>query len=160
MTIRIIWAAAMLTALSLAGTAHAAQFYKWTDAQGVTHYSAEPPPKSASNASSVKVKTRLPADSAAASENLQKQRDGAKAATEKTADKAKTPSPESASADKGSAPERYAERCKGLQGDLTTMEEHARISVTDEKGEVRSLTEEEKQQRMDDTRRQIKAFCE
>ena len=35
-----------------------------------------------------------------------------------------------------------------------------RIREADEKGETRYLTDEEKQQRLDDVQRQIKAFCE
>lgn len=148
--------AAFLGTLLLATSAQAAQFYKWTDEQGVTHYSADPPPKSVGNASEVKVKTRLPADSEAATSNLEKQR-----ADSKKADKA-APKKDDAAPAAATKPsqERYAEKCKNLQSDLKTMEEHARISVTDDKGEVRSLTEEEKQQRVDDTKRQVKAFCE
>ncbi|HEX6590362.1 MAG TPA: DUF4124 domain-containing protein [Moraxellaceae bacterium] len=147
--------AAFLGTLLLATSAQAAQFYKWTDEQGVTHYSADPPPKSVGNASSVKVKTRLPADSEAAVDNLEKQR-----ADSKKADKAAPKKDDAAAPAAKPATERYADKCKNLQSDLKTMEEHARINVTDEKGEVRTLTEEEKQQRVDDTKRQVKAFCE
>lgn len=149
--------AAFLGTLLLAASAQAAQFYKWTDEQGVTHYSADPPPKSVGNASEVKVKTRLPADSEAAGSKLEKQRTDAK-----KADKAAPAAPkkeDSATAAKP-GPERYAEKCKNLQSDLKAMQEHARISVADDKGEVRTLTEEEKQQRIDDAQRQVKAFCE
>jgi hypothetical protein len=40
------------------------------------------------------------------------------------------------------------------------MESHGRVTETDSKGEKRVLTDEEKNKRMDETRRQIKAFCE
>lgn len=149
--------AAFLGTLLLASPAMA-QIYKWTDEKGVTHYSADPPPANASNASQVKVQTRLPSDSEAATQNLEKQR----AESRKAAEAGKSSKAE----DKKSAvpakqpPEQYAERCKSLRGNLKTIQENARIRLTDEKGETRMLSEEEKQAKLDDTQRQIKAFCE
>ena len=55
--------AVLLGGLSLSTGAAADQFYKWTDAQGVTHYSADPPPKSATSTSEVKVSTKVPSGS-------------------------------------------------------------------------------------------------
>ncbi len=143
--------AAFLGTLLLASPAMA-QIYKWTDEKGVTHYSADPPPANASNASQVKVQTRLPSDSEAATQNLEKQRAESRKAAEAGGEKPTTPAKQ--------PPEKYAERCKNLQENLKTMQEHARIKLTDEKGEVRMLTDEEKQAKLDDTQRQIKAFCE
>jgi hypothetical protein len=40
------------------------------------------------------------------------------------------------------------------------MESHGRVSEMSSKGEKRFLTDEEKNKRMDETRRQIKAFCQ
>lgn len=141
--------------LLAAPIADAAQFYKWTDEQGVTHYSADPPPKSAGNASEVKVRTKLPSGSAAAAENLQKQRDEEKKSAEKAAKK-------DGKADKAAAktPERHAEKCKQLQTSRQTLEDYARVKETDANGEVRVLSPEEKEERVDEVQRQIKAFCE
>lgn len=149
--------AALLGVALLASPVMAGQFYKWTDEQGVTHYSEEPPPKSAKNAAEVKVQTRTPSGAAAAEENLQKQREAAtKAMADANKDK-KSPAPTpSDKADKS----QYAERCKQLKANLDTMESHGRVSEMDEKGEKRVLPEEEKTKRMDETKRQIKAFCE
>lgn len=147
--------AALFGAL-LATPVMAAQFYKWSDEQGVTHYSESPPPETAKGATEVKVQTRTPSGSEAAVENLQKQREAAtKSLTD--AEKKKTPGKTSpAKADKSE----YAERCKKLQANLATMESSGRVSEPDENGEKRYLTEEEKNKRMDDTRRQIKAYCD
>lgn len=147
--------AALLGALLMASVAAAAQFYKWTDEQGVTHYSEDPPPKSATGTSEVKVQTRLPSDSDEAVSNLQKQRDE----TLKASDKAKEDATKS-KVDVSKAPEKYAEKCKTLQANLQAMQEHGRVKETDDKGEVRVLTDEEKNNRMDETQRQIKAFCQ
>lgn len=144
--------AALFGAL-LAAPVMAAQFYKWSDEQGVTHYSESPPPETAKGATEVKVQTRTPSGSEAAVENLQKQREAAtKSLTD--AEKKKT----SASPVKTDKSE-YAERCKKLQANLATLENSGRVSEPDDKGEKRYLTDEEKNKRMDDTRRQIKAYC-
>lgn len=146
--------AALLGMALLASPVMAGQFYKWMDEQGVTHYSENPPPKTAKNSAEVKVQTRAPSGAAAAVDSLQKQRDAsAKAMADANKDK-KTTAP--AKEDKS----QYAERCKQLRANLGTMESHGRVSETDEKGEKRALSEEEKNKRMDETKRQIKAFCE
>lgn len=131
-----------------------ADVYKWVDEKGVTNYAAEPP--SSVDASRVKVQTRLPSGSLGAVEDLEKRREEAR----KTADEAAKKAGDAPAAPQKKDPEQYAERCKQYRADLKTMEEHAQIRLTDAKGEVRTLTEEEKQKRMDETRRQIKGFCE
>lgn len=147
--------AALLGATLLASPVMAGQFYKWTDEQGVTHYSEEAPPQTAKNAAEVKVQTRTPSGAAAAVENLQKQREATtKAMTEAAAKDKKTSA--GTPADKS----QYAERCKQLRANLETMESHGRISELDAKGEKRILPDEEKNKRMDDTKRQIKAYCD
>lgn len=148
---------ALLGAVLLASPVMAGQFYKWTDEQGVTHYSEEPPPHTAKNAAEVKVQTRTPSGTAAAVENLQKQRDAAtKAMTDAAKDKKTPADTPPAKADKS----QYAERCKQLHTNLETMESHGRVTEMNEKGEKRVLPDEEKNKRMDETKRQIKAFCE
>lgn len=148
---------ALLGAALLASPVMAGQFYKWTDEQGVTHYSEEPPPQAAKNAAEVKVQTRTPSGTAAAVENLQKQRDASnKAAADAAKGKTTAAGTPPAKADKS----QYAERCKQLRANLATMESHGRVSEPDEKGEKRVLSDEEKNKRMDETKRQIKAFCE
>lgn len=147
--------AALLGAL-LATPALAGQFYKWTDEQGVTHYTQDPPPSTAKGTAEVKVQTRAPSGTEAAIQNLQKQREAAtKAMTEGQKDKEQA-STAPAKADKA----QYADRCKKLKANLETMESHGRVTELDEKGEKRVLPEEEKAKRIDDTKRQIKAFCD
>ncbi|MCC2637609.1 MAG: hypothetical protein K0Q68_1328 [Moraxellaceae bacterium] len=145
--------------------AEAAKFYKWTDAQGSTHYSADPPPASASKASEVRVRSRQ-ADEPEA-EQAEVTGEGAKPATAGKPAAAAKPAAKEAAAegkDKNAAaakgPEQYAEKCKQLRSNLQSMEEHARVKEADDKGEVRVLTDEEKNARLDATQRQIKAFCE
>jgi hypothetical protein len=145
--------AALLGALVLTSPVMA-DIYKWKDAKGVTNYSAEPP-ANVSDAVRVKVQGKMPSDSGVAVQRLETQREDARKAQEEAAKKPAAP----ATSDKKS-PEQYAERCKQYRENLKTMQEHAQVRTTDSKGEVRTLTEEEKQSKLDETQRQIKAFCE
>lgn len=148
----------LLLATTVAGAAE--KFYKWTDAQGVTHYSEAPPADPGTKASAVKVRTKLPSGSAGAAEDLQKQRDGANKAAKSTKEgKANNaPAEPTAAASKSSA--KYAEKCKQLQANLQTIQEHPRVSVTDEKGVVHMMSPEEKDSQQDDIQREIKAYCQ
>lgn len=152
---------AFLTAMLLSTGVSAAQFYKWTDEQGATHYSESPPPASAGKASEVKVRTKLPSGTREALESQQKaanektekspassQKDGKAAPPAKTADENKK------------SPEQYAEKCKTLRSNQEAMQNHGRVKESSADGSVRVLTEEEKHQRMDEVQREIKAFCE
>jgi hypothetical protein len=141
----------------------AGQFYKWTDAQGVTHYTEEPPPASATGASEVKVSTKLPSGSqpaAAATAKKPGDKGGKSGATATGKKDGKTPAAGDKPAADDKVPGQYAEKCKTLQANLQAMQEHARVKVADEKGETRVLTDEEKQSQLDETQRSIKAFCE
>lgn len=157
---KITTALAVFLGVSALSTGAAAdQFYKWTDAQGVTHYSADPPPKSATSSSEVKVSTKVPGGSGEGASASDKQRADAKKAADKGSDK--DAKPDQAKTDAGKAPPaQYAEKCKGLQANLKAMQEHSRVKMTNDKGEVSVLSDEEKQRQMDDTQRQIKAFCQ
>lgn len=147
--------AALLGAL-FATPVLAAQYHKWTDENGLTHYSDTPPPVTAKNTAEVKVQTKLPSGSATATEQLQKQRE---AASKNLSDQNKTTAQEASTAAKVDKSE-YAERCQQYKSNLEAMESHGRVTETDSKGEKRVLTDDEKNKRMDETRRQIKAFCE
>jgi hypothetical protein len=52
------------------------------------------------------------------------------------------------------------ERCKILQANLQAMQNHGRVKMADANGEVRVLSEDEKQQEMESTQKQIKIFCD
>jgi type IV secretory pathway VirB10-like protein len=158
---------ACLALLVATAPAHAgSKFYKWTDEQGVTHYTAEPPPSSAKGTSEVKVRSRYMSEDEAAKATPAAAAGSAAApgkddkAAGKGKDKEKPKEKEKAK-DAKEGSERYAERCKKLQSDLQTMQEHARIRVSDGSGgEARVLSEEEKNAKQDEVQRQIKAFCE
>lgn len=160
--------AAFSATLLLSSTVVAAQFYKWTDDQGATHYSEEPPPASVGKASEVKVRTKLPSGSRAAAEAQAaaaatvtgKAKGGDKADTAGTPGKKNEKPADTVPASDTKTPEQYAEKCKTLRANLEAMQAHGRVRETAADGSVRSLSDEEKQKRMDETQRQIKGFCE
>lgn len=64
-------------------------------------------------------------------------------------------------AEANNAPEDYKDKCAKLKADLETLSDKAgRIKIQDEKGEVRTMSEEDRVKRLDSTQRQIKGFCE
>lgn len=136
-------------------------FYKWVDDRGVTHYSQSPPEdnvKTKTKAETVTVSTHQPVGSDAAISNLQQNRTEAvkelgKEGVKKTGAKA--------APDVSKAPNQYKEECARLKQEVQDLTEKGnRISVKDDKGEVRKLTEEEVTKRLDKTQRSIKALCE
>lgn len=148
--------------LMTATAAEAAKFYKWTDAEGVTHYSADPPPDSAGETKEIKIHSRQFEDDEADSAVTAKDKKATSDTADKAADKTAGKDDEKKSKDGSSAkaPERYAEKCKGLKSDLDVLQTYARVKAKDPNGETHVLTEDEKNAQMEDTQRQIKAFCE
>lgn len=160
---------ACLALAVLATSAHAgSKFYKWTDAQGVTHYTAEPPPSTVKGASEVKVRSQhVPEEVADAATSAQEAGNNAQKtdAKDKGKDqgqaKSKEKEKDKEQKKEGAAGnERYAERCTKLNADLDTMKTHTQIRVSDGKGEAKLLSDEEKNAKQDEVQRQIKAFCE
>ncbi len=132
--------------------ASAGQVYKWTDENGQTHYSENPPPSSAKQSSTLQVKTKLPEGTAEAMEARNK----ALAEREKAAkDKAKA----AAANTPAGAKAQNAERCQQLKNNLKTLTDYGRVRISDEKGENRVMSDEEKQQKMAETQKQIKEDC-
>lgn len=148
-----LWLAGLLAISGISLHATAAQVYKWTDSEGVTHYSENPPPSNAQESSTIKVKTRLPEGYDQAQENRQKALDAQKEKAKQAATSA-TNSPKTA--DKS----QNKERCVALRANLETMTTNPRVRVQDEKtGEIRVLPDEEKNKQMAETRNRIKEEC-
>lgn len=150
----------LLATFSLSAQAKEA-FYKWVDDRGVTHYSQSPPEdnvKTKTKAETVTVSTHQPVGSEAAITNLEQKR--SETIKGQSKEGVKKTGAQSA-ADTKKAPDQYKEKCAQLRQDAKDLEEKgSRISVKDDKGEVRKLTEEEVMKRADETKRSIKAFCE
>jgi hypothetical protein len=138
-------------------------FYKWVDDKGVTHYSQSPPEdnvKTKTKAETVTVSTHQPVGSDAAISQLAEKRTEVAKAKESGKEGVKKTG-EKAAPDVSKAPAQYKEKCAKLKQDAQSLVEKGnRILVKDEKGETHKLTEEEVNKRIDETKRNIKAYCE
>jgi hypothetical protein len=132
--------------LALSASAMASQVYKWVDAQGVTHFGAQPP--QGQQATTINTATPPP----------------------KTAEPAATPTfessadPEQAAIDEKVKQEiatQEAERkkyCESVRTNLAQLENNPRVRVEVD-GEVRRLNEEERQQRISEAKQAITKNC-
>jgi len=131
--------------LALCGNVMAAQVYKWVDAQGVTHFGAQPP--QGQQVESVNTVT-APAKPAATP---------APVAEDETED-------DQQSIDrkvKRQVAEQEAERkryCETMRTNLAQLQNNPRVRV-EEKGETRRITEEERQAKIAETRGKIAENC-
>lgn len=132
-------------ALALCGNAMAAQVYKWVDAQGVTHFGAQPPQGQQVETVNTVV---APGKSVTAP---------APASQEKS-------EPDQQSIDrkvKQQVAEQEAERkryCDTMRTNLAQLQNNPRVRV-EENGETRRITEEERQARITETRDKIAENC-
>ncbi|MBG6286037.1 MULTISPECIES: DUF4124 domain-containing protein [Pseudomonas] len=138
--------------LALAPTVMAAQVYKWVDAQGITHFGAQPP--EGANASAVNTSTAQPkatsnfpppvvAKPTLPPSNDEKQ----KAADEKV---------------RQEVAQQEAERikqCELERTNLAQLKNNPRVRVDDGNGDVRRITEEERQERIATSEKNIRENC-
>ncbi|WP_339516128.1 DUF4124 domain-containing protein [Pseudomonas sp. RL_15y_Pfl2_60] len=144
---RMILATSLLLAIS--STAMASQVYKWVDAQGVTHFGAQPP----QGQQSTEINTAVPTPS------------GKPAVEEPAPSFNDIADPEQAEIDKKVKQEvaaKEAERkqyCTDVRTSLAQIENNPRVRVEID-GEVRRITEEERQQRIAETKKAISENCQ
>lgn len=124
----------------VAGSAHAMeQFYKWRDANGVVHYTQDPPPKGVRS-------ERLNIAS------------GSRRSAEEPA-----PVVAAASTDTPTiAPEVVARRraaCETARANAATIEGNPTVTLINPDGTQRTLTAEEAQQQLEQARAQVTLFC-
>lgn len=135
MNYRVILGCCLLVALS--HTASAAKVYTWTDANGVIHYGEHPP----IGVTAKKINARtghsepVPAQEETANEDA--------TAAPKTQPSYKDP-----------------ERCEIARTNLDAMNSNARVKIPDENGNLRYLTEEERQDKLAETRKAIEDSCD
>ncbi len=132
-------------ALALCGNAMAAQVYKWVDAQGVTHFGAQPPQgQQVENVNTVVAPVKSVKAPAPASQEKSE--------------------PDQQSIDrkvKQQVAEQEAERkryCETMRTNLAQLQNNPRVRV-EENGETRRITEEERQARITETRDKIAENC-
>lgn len=132
-------------ALALCGNAMAAQVYKWVDAQGVTHFGAQPP-----QGQQVETVNTVVAPG--------------KSVTAPTPASQEKSEPDQQSINrkvKQQVAEQEAERkryCETMRTNLAQLQNNPRVRV-EENGETRRITEEERQARITETRDKIAENC-
>jgi len=118
--------------------------HKWVDANGVTHFGAEPP----KNVKSEEVKPRVYAPSTPAPSETKAEDKPKDATTEKPKEMVTV------------SPEQIAAQCKDAQSRLQQLEASPRLMTRAADGQMQRVPEEERQKMMDSERARIKEFCE
>lgn len=141
---RMILACSVLLALSTGATA--GQIYKWVDAQGNVHFGSQPPEGQQAaevnpNINQPKLSSEKKPQAAAPAEDSEQESIDAKV--------------------KEDVAKQEAERkkyCETVRTNLSQLQNNPRVRV-EEKGEVRRLTEEERQARIAETEKAIAENC-
>ena len=131
--------------LALCGNVMAAQVYKWVDAQGVTHFGAQPP-----QGQQVETVNTVTAPAKPAATPAPVAEDETEADQQSIDRKVKR-----------QVAEQEAERkryCETMRTNLAQLQNNPRVRV-EEKGETRRITEEERQARIAETRDKIAENC-
>jgi len=131
--------------LALCGNVMAAQVYKWVDAQGVTHFGAQPPlgqqVETVNTVTAPAKSTTMPAPVVEDETEVDQQSIDRKV--------------------KRQVAEQEAERkryCETMRTNLAQLQNNPRVRV-EEKGETRRITEEERQAKIAETRGKIAEYC-
>ena len=140
---------ALCLALLLSPASHAGKFYKWVDAQGVTHYGENPP--DTETAAVVNVKSGASSDQQQAIEALEEKR--------KAAESARTAPPQESANVESENREIMANNCKIQRQNLSQLKSNRRVKETDANGEIRFLEEEEINKRIQEIEKYIADNC-
>lgn len=137
----------LLCALAASG-AMAEEVYKWTDAEGVTHFSAQPP----ANRQAEQIQVMAPPPTAPA--EAKPQADGAP--PKDPAEKSDAPTPEEIA----EIERKRAADCEAAKRNLDTLKTRVHVRIRDEKtGEDRYLTPEEHATQQKDAASHIDKYC-
>lgn len=160
----IIGFLAALSGVVMTSVTHA-DIYKWTDASGIPHFS-DSPPTQGKDIQAVKVKNHPSSDADTSIKKLNQAReDQVQQDKANKADSTKKSQVTAKAGDKADQQPKdsgkYKEKCTQLTNNLKVMNEHGRIREQDSTtGESRYLSDEEKNDRLDQTQREIKAYCQ
>lgn len=140
------WMILMAALLSAANASQAATIYKWVDAQGVTHFDAQPP--AGQQAQEINVQ-KLPPSTDPTVSTPAPDLDGA--AQQRNIDaKVKNQIKEQEA--------RRAEGCETLRTNLAQLQNNPRVREATESGS-RRLTEQERKDRLEETEKAISDNC-
>jgi hypothetical protein len=137
-------------ALTAASTAFAAsgQVYKWTDAQGVVHYSDAPPPTTQSNVQTVRVTGGdRPHDVAPATTS-----------TEST-DGQQQPGQNQVAQNSPAAAADHSKECATARSNQELLQSKFQVTVTDASGKVVPLDDKARQVQLAAANAQVNVYC-
>ena len=134
---------------AVAGTQAAEkQVYKWTDANGVVHYSDAPPPKDALNVRSVHLVGATTATTPIAAAGDDKAKAGA------TQDAAKP-----ATAGVPDTPENRAKECDQAKRNLALLQSSYAVNEIGPDGQAKPIDEKDRESRIEGVKERIAQFC-
>lgn len=144
---RIILAGSLLLALS--SPVMASQIYKWVDAQGTTHFGAQPPQGQLATSVNPVIAPPKPheADTSPAPQATDSGADAQKAIDQKV--KSEVAEQEA----------RRAEYCTSVRTNLAQLENNPRVRM-EVQGEMRRLGEEERQSKITEAKKAIAENCQ
>ena len=130
----------------------AEKIYKWTDAEGKVHYGSEKPADA--DAEKMKVNTDKTGveSGAAALDDLKQQVDDEAEKIKEEGIPAQPPVP-------SLSMKEVKKRCQAAKQDLATIQSRGQLRERDEKGEVRYVSDEEKQRRIKSAKQQVREYC-
>jgi hypothetical protein len=141
----------LLSILFFVAATQAGQVYKWTDADGQTHFSQFPPDQI--QAENINVNTPPPSNSKQAGENLQKMRQQLK---EQSVDRTTESEDEKQAAVEA---ERMAENCKKSKQRLLDLNSNGRIYKTLENGEREWYDVKGRENLIKDAQKDVTKYC-
>lgn len=149
---RMIFAGSLL--LALATSAMAGQVYKWVDAQGVTHFGAQPPDgqqATSVNTSVPKPRPSLPLLDSEIQQQQTPQSESQPVGDQKAID-------EKVKAEVATQEAERRKYCDSIRTNLAQLQNNPRLR-TEVNGEMRRLSEEERQSRIKDAEKAISENC-
>lgn len=132
-------------------SAHAAmaQVYKWTDANGVVHYSEAPPPQSTPKVEKIHLRGDDPAHAAASADA---------GSGDKPKD-ATRPNASSQNAAVPDTPDNRAKECKIARNNLALLQSSAPVDVVGADGKTQPMEDSSRQARIEGVKDRIALFC-
>jgi cytoskeletal protein RodZ len=123
-----------------------AQVYKWTDAQGTTHYSESPPPGN-TKYSQVTVATGSEAPASSSSSSTS------------TSSSANSQSSSDAQAQTPDTPENRAKLCASLKANIGTLQGSGPVVMQGTGGQQQLLNADQRKQQLDASQSQYQQYC-
>jgi hypothetical protein len=133
-------------------TVLAGKIYKWTDAEGNVHYGSEKPADA--DAEKMKVNTsKAGVDTGAEALDKLKQQEDDEAERIKEEGIPEQPPVPSLSM------KEVKRRCQAARQDLATIQSRGQLRERDKKGEIRYVSDKEKQNRIKAAKQQVREYC-